>query len=145
MARPGGCPLVSFTCISMGLAARVRTRAFAAAVDSRPQADPAGRKAQRRSWAAPVVAGTAAREEARRWWAPWLASLLRGRRWAENVMGLVRLGPAFSSPAIPAPFFKGCELIALRLRTALTVGPYLSLETLLAREVRRNAHFAAAS
>ena len=34
-------------------------------------------------------------------WAPWLASLRRGRRWAAGVTGLVRLGPLHSYLSLP--------------------------------------------
>ena len=68
--------LVSSTWISTGLATRIRTRALAAVVDSRPQADPTDKRAQRRSWAASVVVDAAAREEAR-WWI-WFLPLFNG-------------------------------------------------------------------
>ena len=58
---------MSSTWISTALATRIRTRALAKVVDSRPQADPTDRRAQRRSWAASVAVDAAARKEARCW------------------------------------------------------------------------------
>jgi hypothetical protein len=66
--------LIAATWVSTGHATRIRTRALDAVIDSRPLARSTSKREIRKSWAALVPVGPAARDEAA-WWVRWLPHL----------------------------------------------------------------------